>query len=135
MSSLDERAQLYSLAHGGSPSIRRPAALSSLVNRGLVTEEDPIQLRSEAFGQFIVYNRDDSLDDWRRKGQRDWWRAMWLPLVLFAGLGLLFFINSNPEAVSVITAIVAAFIGLVPLITSLFRIGQGGQLTVPSNND
>ena len=135
VSSFDERAQLYALAHGGSPNMRRPAAISSLVSRGLVTAEDPIQLSSEAFGRFIVEDLDDSLDDWRRKGHGDWWRVTWLPLVLLAGLGLLFFINSNPEAVGVIAAIGAAFIGLVPVVTSLFRVGQFGQPTVSSGDE
>lgn len=135
VSSFDERAQLYALAHGGSPNVRRPAAISSLVSRGLVTAEDPIQLCSEAFGRFIVEDLDDSLDDWRRKGHGDWWRVTWLPLVLLAGLGLLFFINSNPEAVGVIAAIGAAFIGLVPVVTSLFRVGQFGQPAVSSGDE
>ena len=135
VSSFDERAQLYALAHGGAPNMRRPAAISSLVSRGLVTAEDPIRLRSEAFGRFIVEDLDDSLDDWRRKGHGDWWRVTWLPLVLLAGLGLLFFINSNPEAVGVIAAIGAAFIGLVPVVTSLFRVGQFGQPTVSSGDE
>lgn len=135
VSSFDERAHLYALAHGGAPNMRRPAAISSLVSRGLITAEDPIQLCSEAFGRFIVEDLDDSLDDWRRKGHGDWWRVTWLPLVLLAGLGLLFFINSNPEAVGVIAAIGAAFIGLVPVVTSLFRVGQFGQPTVSSGDE
>ena len=135
VSSFDERAQLYALAHGGSPNRERPAAISSLVSRGLITSTDPMELCSEAFRQFIVEDLDDSLDDWRRKGHRDWWRVTWLPLVLFAGLGLLFFINSNPEAIGVIAAIGAALIGLVPIVTSLLRVGQVVQPTVPSNNE
>ena len=135
VSSFDERAQLFALAHGGSPNMRRPAAISSLVSRGLVTDEDPIRLCSESFARFIVEDLDDSLDDWRRKGHGDWWRVTWLPLVLLAGLGLLFFVNSNPETVGVIGAIGAAFIGLVPVITSLFRVGQLGQPTVSSGDE
>ena len=115
--------------------MRQPAAISSLVNRGLITEEEPISLRSEAFGQFIVHHLDDSLDEWRRQGRGDWWRISWLPLVLLAGFGLLFFINSNPEAVGVIAAVGAAFIGLVPVITSLFRAGQFSQLPDSSSNE
>ena len=123
-SSFDERAQLCALAQGGSLNRVRPAAISSLVNRGLITHKDPMKLYSEAFGQFIVEDVDDSLEEWRRKGQRDWWRITWLPLVLFAGLGLLFFINANPEAIGAIAAILAVFIGIVPVITSLLRVGQ-----------
>ena len=134
VSSLDERAQLYALAHGGSLNKARPAAISSLVNRGLITCTDPMQLYSEAFGQFIMDDVDDSLDEWRRKGHGDWWRITWLPLVLFAGLGLLFFINSNPEAIGALTAIGAVFIGLVPVITSLLRVGQVVPSTVPSSD-
>lgn len=135
VSSFDERAQLYALAHGGSPNMRRPAAISSLVARGLITDTDPLRLCSEAFGQFIVEDLDDSLDDWRRKGQGDWWRVTWLPLVLLAGLGLLFFINSNPEAIGVIAAIGGAFIGLVPVFMSVFRTGQFVQPTFSSNDE
>ena len=134
-SSLDERLQLTSLAHGGSLNMRRPAAISSLVNRGLVTGTDPMQLRSEAFGRFIVEDLDESLDDWRLEGRGNWWRVTWLPLVLLAGLGLLFFINSNPEAVGVIAAIGAAFIGLLPAMTSLFRAGQVVQPADGSSGD
>lgn len=135
VSSFDERAQLYALAHGGSPNMRRPTAISSLVARGLITDTDPIRLCSEAFGQFIVEDLDDSLDDWRRKGQGDWWRVTWLPLVLLAGLGLLFFINSNPEAIGVMAAIGGAFIGLVPVFMSVFRTGQFVQPTFSSNDE
>lgn len=135
ISSFDERAQLYALAHGGSPNRRRPAAISSLVARGLITDADPIRLCSEAFDQFIVEDLEDSLDDWRRRGQGDWWRVTWLPLVLLAGLGLLFFINSNPEAIGVIVAIGGAFIGLVPVFMSVFRTGQFVQPTFSSNDE
>ena len=135
VSSFDERAQLYALAHGGSPNVRQRVAISSLVARGLITEKDPMRLRSEAFGRFIVEHLGDSLDDWRRKGQGDWWRVTWLPLVLLAGLGLLFFINANPEAIGVIAAIGAAFVGLVPVITSVFRTGQFVQPTFSPNDE
>lgn len=134
-SSFDERAQLYALAHGGSLNMRRPAAISSLVARGLITDSDPIRLCSEAFGQFVVEDLDDSLADWSRRGHGDWWRITWLPLVMFAGLGLLFFINSNPEAIGVIGAVLAAFVGLVPIVISLFRAGQVIQTTTPSGDD
>lgn len=135
VSSFDERAQLYAIAHGGSPNMRRPAAISSLVSRGLITDKDPIRLCSEAFGRFVVEDLDDSLDGWRRKGHRDWWRVTWLPLVLFSVLGLLFFINSNPEAVGGIAAIFAVFVGLVPIVTSLFRMGQFGQSAASSSDE
>ena len=135
VSSFDERAQLYALAHGGSLNRERPAAISSLVNRGLITSTDPMELCSEAFGQFIKDDVDDSLDEWRRKGHGNWWRVTWLPLVLLAGLGLLFFINSNPDAIGVIAAIGAAFIGLVPVVASLLRVGQVVQPTVSSNDE
>ena len=135
VSSFDERAQLYALAHGGSPNMRQRAAISSLVARGLITDQDPMRLCSEAFGQFIVEDLDDSLDEWRRKGQGDWWRVTWFPLVLLAGLGLLFFVNSNPETIGVIAAIGAAFVGLVPAITSVFRTGQFVQPTFSSNDE
>lgn len=135
VSSFDERAQLYALAHGGSPNMRQRAAISSLVARGLITDQDPMRLCSEAFGQFIVEDLDDSLDEWRRKGQGDWWQVTWFPLVLLAGLGLLFFVNSNPETIGVIAAIGAAFVGLVPVITSVFRTGQFVQPTFSSNDE
>ena len=123
--SYDERLQIIALARGGAPNIRQVAAISSLANRGIITTGDPIELRSKAFGDFV--NDDlthESLDEWRRQGHRDWWRVTWLPLVILAGLGLLFFLNSNPEAVGTLGAIGAALIAFVPVIASLLRVGQ-----------
>ena len=131
-SSLDEKLQLVALARGGAPNIRQPAAVSSLANRGLITVTDPIQLRSEAFGQFIMDDLShDTLDDWRRQGHHDWWRTTWLPLVALAVLGLLFFLSSNPEAVGTLAAIGAALMGLVPVIMSVLRL-QAVQSTTAS---
>lgn len=123
----DERLQIIALARGGAPNIRQHAAISSLANRGIVTTSEPIELTSKAFADFV--NRDlahDSLDEWRRRGHRDWWRVTWLPLVILAGLGLMFFLNSNPEAIGTLGAIFAALIAFVPLVTSLLRVGQSG---------
>ena len=131
-SSLDEKLQLVALARGGAPNIRQPAAVSSLANRGLITVTDPIQLRSEAFGQFIMDDLShDNLDAWRRQGHHDWWRTTWLPLVALAVLGLLFFLSSNPEAVGTLAAIGAALMGLVPVIMSVLRL-QAVQSTAAS---
>ena len=124
----DERLQIIALARGGAPNIRQRAAISSLANRGIITEHDPIGLTSEAFGDFVNYDlAHDSLDTWRRRGHRDWWRVTWLPLVILAGLGLMFFLNSNPEAIGTLGAMFAALIAFVPVVTSLLRIGQTGM--------
>ena len=129
-SSFDERLQLMALARGGNTNIRQSAAVSSLANRGLITTTDPLQLRSEAFRQFIMDDvADDTLDSWRRQGHHDWWRVTWLPLVVLAVLGLLFFLSSNPEAVGTLAAVGAASIGLIPVIMSLLRMGQTFQST------
>ena len=129
-SSFDERLQLIALARGGNTNIRQPAAISSLANRGLITTTDPLQLRSEAFRQFIKDDlAHDKLDGWRRRGHHDWWRVTWLPLVVLAVLGLLFFLSSNPQAVGTLAAVGAASIGLIPVIMSLLRIGQTVQST------
>lgn len=123
----DERLQIVALARGGAPNIRQHAAISSLANRGIITTHDPIELTSKAFRDFV--NRDlahDSLEEWRRRGHRDWWRVTWLPLVILAGLGLMFFLNSNPEAIGTLGAIFAALIAFVPVVTSLLRVGQSG---------
>lgn len=136
-SSWDERLQLIALARGGAPNIRQSAAISSLANRGLITDHDPIRLRSEAFGQFIkddLTHEHESLAKWRRQGHGNWWGMTWLPLVVLAGLGLLFFVNSNPEAVATLAAIGAALVGIAPVATSLFRIGQSAPSTSGSED-
>ena len=123
--SYDERLQILALARGGAPNFRQRAAISSLANRGIITTSDPIELNSEAFGDFV--NHDvihDSLDEWRRRGHRDWWRVTWLPLVILAGLGLMFFLSSNPEAIGTLGAIGAALIAFLPVVASLLRVGQ-----------
>ena len=132
VSSRDERLQLIALARGGAPNIRQSAAISSLANRGLITTQDPLQLRSEAFGQFIkdvLTYEHELLAKWRRRGHGNWWGMTWLPLVVLAGLGLLFFVNSNPEAIATLAAIGAALVGIAPVATSLLRIGQSAPPT------
>ena len=132
VSSRDERLQLIALARGGAPNIRQSAAISSLANRGLITTQDPLQLRSEAFGQFIkddLTYEHELLAKWRRRGHGNWWGMTWLPLVVLAGLGLLFFVNSNPEAIATLAAIGAALVGIAPVVTSLLRIGQSAPPT------
>ena len=123
--SYDEQLQILALARGGAPNFRQRAAISSLANRGIITKSDPLELTSEAFGDFV--NHDvihDSLDEWRRRGHRDWWRVTWLPLVILAGLGLMFFLSSNPEAIGTLGAIGAALIAFLPVVASLLRVGQ-----------
>ena len=128
-SSYDEQLQIVALARGGAPNIRQQAAISSLANRGVITTCDPIELKSKAFEDFVNHDlAHDSLDNWRRQGHGDWWRVTWLPLVILAGLGVMFFLNSNPEALGTLGAIGAALIAFVPVVTSLFR---GGQTTLP----
>ena len=123
--SRDEQLQIVALARGGAPNFRQVAAISSLANRGIITESDPIELTSKAFGDFV--NHDvalHSLNEWRRQGHRDWWRVTWLPLVILAGLALMFFWNSNPEAMGTLGAIGAALIAFIPVSASLLRVGQ-----------
>ena len=126
-STREEQLQLYALARGGVVDARRAAALSSLVNRGLVRpdpETGVVGLRSEALREFIEHDVDRrELDAWRREGGGGVWRFIWPPLAIGGALGLAFLAMSNPE---MRTTLLATLLGLLPAALPLLGGGRGG---------
>ena len=122
-STRDERLQLYALANGGVVDSRRTAALSSLVNRGIVEEDGDsgvVRLRSEAFGEFVEHDVDHAeLDAWRKEGGGTW-RFIWPPLAIGAVLGLAFLALANPE---MRTTLLTTLLGLAPAALPFLRGG------------
>ena len=127
-STMDERLQLYALARGGVVDTRRTAALSSLVNRGVVgidNETGVVRLLSEVFGEFIQHDIDHSeLDAWRKAGGGGAWRLLWPPLAIGAVLGLAFLAMANPE---MRTTLLTALLGLLPTVLPFLRGGQSSS--------
>ena len=126
-STREEQLQLYALARGGVVDARRTAALSSLVNRGLV-RPDPgtgvVGLRSEALREFIEHDVERrELDAWRRQGGAGVWRFIWPPLAIGGALGLAFLAMANPE---MRTTLLATLLGLLPAALPLLGGGRGG---------
>jgi hypothetical protein len=120
--SRSERLQLLALARGGFANPTRTITLSSLANRGLISNEGAVRLRSEAFKRFIIKDLDhDSLLDWQNAGHGNVWRAIWPPILLVAILAMAFFVSSTPEALTPLVAILAASLGIVPVIGSIVR--------------
>jgi len=121
----DERLQLYALSRGGVVNSRRTAALSSLVNRGIVEVNDAtgmVRLRSTAFREFIEQETDKGeLDAWRKEGGGGVWQSIWPPLAIAAVLGLAFLAMANPE---IRTTLLTALLGLLPAALPFFRGGQ-----------
>ena len=130
----DEWLQLYALARRGVVNSRRTAALSSLVNRGIVEVHDRtgvVRLRSRAFREFIEQEIDHGeLDAWRREGGGGGWRLIWPPLTIAAVLGLAFLAMANPE---MRTTLLTTMLGLVPAALPLFRGGQSSGSTGMTN--
>ena len=126
----DERLQLCALARGGVVNSRRTAALSSLVNRGLVEVHDRtgvVRLRSMAFGEFIRQEIDQGdLDAWRKEGGGGGWRLIWPPLAITAVLGLAFLAMANPE---MRTTLLTGLLGLLPVVLPFFRGGSSSAST------
>lgn len=131
-STRDERLQLYALARGGVVDSRRTAALSSLVNRGIVRESSEtgvVELRSEAFREFIEHDVDHGdLDAWRKEGGGGGWRFIWPPLAIGGVLGLAFLAMANPEMRA---TLLATLLGLLPAALPLLggRAGSVGTTT------
>ena len=129
-STRDERLQLYALARGGAVNARRTAALSSLVNRGIV-REDPatgvVTLSSEAFRQFIEHDVDHrELDAWRRE-RGGVWRLIWPPVAIGGALGLAFLAMANPEmGTTLLTTLVALLPAALPLLSGGRSPGSTG---------
>ena len=123
----DERLQLYALARGGVVNARRTAALSSLVNRGIV-HEDPatgvVRFRSEAFREFVEHDIDHrELDTWRRQ-RSGVWRLIWPPVAIAGALGLAFLAMANPEmGATVLTTLLA----LLPVALPFLGGGRGAS--------
>ena len=135
----DERVQLYALARGGFANQKRIAALSSLLNRGLLQVKDlkageddehegegkankMVALQDPEFGNYIRDNLDhDELRAWQREGHGNIWRKIWPPLTIVAVLALLFFLNANPEALGILLALLGATVGAAPVAISLAR--------------
>ena len=130
----DERLQLYALARGGVVNSKRTAALSSLVNRGIVEVHDRtgvVRLCSRAFGEFIKDEIDHGeLDVWRKEGGGGVWRLIWPPLAIAAVLGLGFLAMANPE---MRTTLLTALLGLLPATLPFFRGGQSAGATGTTN--
>ena len=120
----EERLALYALARGGVVDSRRTAALSSLVNRGLVQENADtgvLALRSEAFREFVKHDIDHhELDAWCKAGAAGGWRFIWPPLVIGGALGLAFLAMANPEMRA---TLLATLLGLLPAALPLLRTG------------
>ena len=121
----DERLQLYSLANGGVVDSRRTAALSSLVNRGIVEEDRDtggVRLCSDAFGEFVEHDVDHGeLTAWRKKGDGGAWRFIWPPLAIGGVLGLAFLALANPE---MRTTLLSTLLALAPAALPFLRGGQ-----------
>ena len=129
----DERLQLYALAGGGAVNARRTAALSSLVNRGIV-HEDPetgvVTLSSQAFREFIEHDVDHrELDAWRKE-RGGVWRLLWPPVAIGGALGLAFLAMANPEMRA---TLLTALVGLLPVALPLLSGGRGGGPTGPTS--
>lgn len=138
-STQDERVQLYALALGGFVNQKRIAALSSLLNRGLIQVNDAktnegsaasgndkankvVALQDPEFGDYIRDNLDhDELRAWQREGHGNIWRKIWPPLTAVAVLALLFFLNANLEALGILLALLGATVGAAPVAISLAR--------------
>jgi hypothetical protein len=130
----DERLQLYSLAHGGVANPRRIAALSSLVQRGILYFDAAgvVQFRNGRFSEFIAHDIDhDGLHTWRKAGGGGAWRVLWPPLASGAVLGLMFLAMANPE---MRTTLLTAMLGLLPTALPFLRGGQstGSTATPPA---
>ena len=124
----DERLQLSALARGGAVYSRRTAALSSLVNRGLVRENPEtgvVELRGEAFGEFIEHDIDrGELEAWRKQGDGGAWRFFWPPLAIGGVLGLAFLAMANPEMRA---TLLTTLLGLLPAALPLLGARSGGS--------
>ena len=124
----DERLQLYAVARGGAVNSRRTAALSSLVNRGLVEEDSEtgvVELRCEAFREFIEHDVDHGeLKGWRKQGGGAW-GFIWPPLAIGGALGLAFLLLANPE---MRTTLLATLVALLPVVLPLLG-GRGAGST------
>ena len=122
----DERLQLYSLANGGVVDSRRTAALSSLVNRGIVEQDRDtgcVRLCSNAFGEFVEHDVDHGeLTAWRKEGDGGAWRFIWPPLAIGGVLGLAFLALANPE---MRTTLLSTLLALTPAALPFLRGGQG----------
>ena len=127
----DERLQLFALARGGVVNARRTAALSSLVNRGIV-HEDPatgvFALRSKAFREFIQHDTDHrELDTWRRQ-RSGVWRLIWPPVAIAGALGLAFLAMANPEMRGTLLATLAALLPVaLPFLSGGRSAGRTGS--------
>ena len=130
-STRDERLQLYALARGGAVDSRRTAALSSLVNRGIVRENPEtgvVELRSAAFREFIEHDVDHGeLDAWRKEGGGGVWRFLWPPLAIGGVLGLAFLALANPEMRA---TLLATLLGLLPAALPLLGGRRAGSFGV-----
>ena len=104
--------------------------MSSLVNRGIVQEDADtgvIDLRSEAFRQFIAHDVDHGeLDAWRKEGGGGYWRLLWPPVAIGGALGLAFLALANPE---VRATLLTALVGLLPAVLTALGGGRGAGST------
>lgn len=117
-----EQLQLVNLAVGGFANPNELTTISSLVNRGLVTDEEIPRLRSMTFGQYVLSYADHSaLIAWTRVNSGSVWKSLWPPLVILGALLGAFFLHSNPDAAAPIAAVVAAALGLFPVIAGSMR--------------
>ena len=125
----DERLQLYAVARGGAVNARRTAALSSIVNRDLVEvdrETGVVDLRCEAFREFIEHDVDHGeLKAWRKQGGGVW-GFIWPPLAIGGALGLAFLLLANPE---MRTTLLATLVALLPVVLPLLGGGRGAGST------
>jgi len=133
----EEQLQLSALSGGGFLNPDQLWVLSSLINRGLIEEGKTPRLRSPAFGEFVSTVADrEPLEYWRRRSPGGVWKTVWPPLAALSVLIVAFFLHSTPEAIAPLTTVVAAGLGLLPLIgVGLRGLQDVTNLTQSSGGD
>ena len=79
-------------------------------------------MKSLVFGEYIANVADtESLEVWRRQSPGGVWKFVWPPLVALGVLIVAFFLHSTPEAIAPLSAVLAAGLGLLPIIGAGLR--------------
>jgi hypothetical protein len=120
VSTPEERNVLANLARSDLHNPANVDVIRHLIQRGLVTPDQPHRLREPGFKNYILHSSDmAALSDWRREGSESLWSAIWPTLLVVIGLLVFFVVSAGQNTVKSALAIIGSIIAALPVLMSV----------------
>jgi hypothetical protein len=120
VSTPEERNVLANLAISDLYNPDNVDVIRSLIQRGLVTADQPHRIREKGFKTYIRHSTElQALSDWRREGSDSLWAAIWPTLLVVIGLLVFFVVSAGQNTVKSAMAIIGSIVAALPVLMSV----------------